>query len=432
MAGNVNYDKTILLLDMDGDNDSTVFVDRSYPKKSITAYGGAKLSTAQKKFGVSSATFSGGASYLAAETGSYLSVGTGDFAIRAWAYLTSTVNYPYIFHLSHSSVKALVIRYGDYGLGYKLNVSIQGDTLAANWSCSLTDAGSLNAWNYIEFNRSSGVCRLFVNGITQSINSGANPSSYPYTSFTDSFNVVSAGSALIGYQFIGYIDSLDVLTIAEHTADYTPPTAPPLPYAAQIAYTLTESLLATQFRMVSSKISDGSWLSAEVITGSGTLGILTLDAIVLTCTPMCGNKWTAGTIYAAGDLVFSAVSPAYYFKRVAGTGGTSGSVEPTWINTVGDTATDDGIWSNCWECIAILTDSISHSPVVPSISTLPTVEFNFNSAGGGGALASYLHRAWSPDNAAFVFWVDTAINLSPTVTSPASVIDNLVNKCVVM
>lgn len=43
-----------------------------------------------------------------------------------------------------------------------------------------------------------------------------------------------------------------------------------------------------------------------------------------------------------------------------------------------------------------------------------------------------LHRAWSLDNNAFVFWQDSVVNLSPSVTIPASVVGNLVNKCVMM
>lgn len=40
----------------------------------------------------------------------------------------------------------------------------------------------------------------------------------------------------------------------------------------------------------------------------------------------------------------------------------------------------------------------------------------------------YLHRAWSPDNNAVVFWEDTIINLSPVSTIPSSVVANLANK----
>ena len=57
---------------------------------------------------------------------------------------------------------------------------------------------------------------------------------------------------------------------------------------------------------------------------------------------------------------------------------------------------------------------------------------DFVNSTGNNITKTYLHRAWSPENSAFVFWTDTAINLSPAATIPTSVVANLVNKCVVM
>ena len=54
-----------------------------------------------------------------------------------------------------------------------------------------------------------------------------------------------------------------------------------------------------------------------------------------------------------------------------------------------------------------------------------------NGSGTVVSVAHYLHRAWSPELASHVIWTDTAINLTPIVTIPSSVVANLTNKEVV-
>jgi hypothetical protein len=58
---------------------------------------------------------------------------------------------------------------------------------------------------------------------------------------------------------------------------------------------------------------------------------------------------------------------------------------------------------------------ISSKPVNVSASTV-TADSNF------------LHCAWSPDNAAWVFWMGVEADLMPALTSPNSIVANLVNK----
>lgn len=66
--GDANFSAVSLLLHMDGTDGSTTFTDRSPSPKVVTAYGNAKLSAAESKFGGTSAYFDGVGDYLAAQT----------------------------------------------------------------------------------------------------------------------------------------------------------------------------------------------------------------------------------------------------------------------------------------------------------------------------------------------------------------------------
>ena len=195
----------------------------------LETVGNAQISTSVKKFGTGSLAFDGTDDRLLAKGGPVADFGTGDFTIEAWSYLTTAGDaYRFIFSLDYSTAKAVQLRYGNTGFGQKLQVSVQSDVLSNVWSCSATQTSHLNQWVHLAFTRQSGVCRLFVNGVLQNINSGANPSTYPVTSFTDTTNVVgTTGFSTGAPSYIGYIDDVRVTNgIARYTANFTPPSAP--------------------------------------------------------------------------------------------------------------------------------------------------------------------------------------------------------------
>jgi hypothetical protein len=76
-----NYASVSLLLHMDGTNGSTVFTDLSPVPKVVTRFGDAQISTAQSKFGGSSAYFDGTGDYLTVASSADFGFGTGDFTI---------------------------------------------------------------------------------------------------------------------------------------------------------------------------------------------------------------------------------------------------------------------------------------------------------------------------------------------------------------
>ena len=163
---------------------------------------------------------------LTATSTSALALGTGDFTAEAWVYINAnTANTILIVSLYDSvSTKSCQITFGNGGFGYKLGVGI-GSTSAEQWSCALTQTSILGTWTHIAFTRQSSTCRLFVNGVIQNIGVGANPSTYPSTSFTNTVNMGNQ-SLTVGSGLNGYITDARVIKgTALYTANFTPPTA---------------------------------------------------------------------------------------------------------------------------------------------------------------------------------------------------------------
>jgi hypothetical protein len=220
------YAYVSLLLHMDGTNGSTTFTDNSPSPKTVTANSGAQVNTSIVKFGTGSSFFSSGFSYLSTPGSSDFEFGTGDFTIEAWAFTAYTGQYQYIVDILYSSSINLQVRYGDFGFNYKLQVAVNKSSVSTVWSCAISQSDAAGNWNHIAFTRQSGVCRLFVNGVLQSLGNGAYPSSFPVTSFTDTTSVSSVVSVRAGEGLERYIDDLRITKgIARYTANFTPPTA---------------------------------------------------------------------------------------------------------------------------------------------------------------------------------------------------------------
>ena len=198
-------------------------------QNNIETVGDAKISTTLSKFGGSSIYFDGTGDSLSAQGSTTYALRTGDFTVETWFYLTSAGNvYPVIVS-SYDGTNGPIIRFGNTGFGQKLQVMINPSTTATVWSCSLTQAEALNTWYHVALVRQSGVCKLYLNGTLQNIGNGANPTTYPYTSF-DATASIGTSALLVADGFTGYIDDLRITRgLARYTANFTPPaTALPL------------------------------------------------------------------------------------------------------------------------------------------------------------------------------------------------------------
>jgi hypothetical protein len=158
-------------------------------------------------------------SYITTPSNVNLFYGTADFTIECWFRLTNaTSSYRGIWAQNNT-----ILRFGDAGFGDKLQFAIDQSSVANIWSCAVTASSVLNTWTHVAWTRSNGVNRLYVNGVLQSIGSGANPATYPSTSFTNAGSITSGG--VIGNLFVGQISNFRITNgHVVYSGNFTPPT----------------------------------------------------------------------------------------------------------------------------------------------------------------------------------------------------------------
>jgi hypothetical protein len=207
-------DKTVLLMHMDGVDGSATFTDSSPLNLSVTPDGNAQISTAQSKFGGSSAYFDGDGDYLNLSQlpSDYLS---DNFTIEAWVYMAAYQTNQLLFNTQpHNS------------LGISLNRDNTGNTSVfvgngSYWENSISSSGtlSLNSWHHVALVRTGSTLTLYHNGEWQgSVNNV--PSGW------GSSAKVSSITLWDGEFFNGYIDELRITKgLARYTANFTPSSA---------------------------------------------------------------------------------------------------------------------------------------------------------------------------------------------------------------
>lgn len=179
--------------------------------------GGATISTAQKKFGSSSARFQGTGDTIDTLSRAPVLFEYEGFTVSAWFYPTSL-----------PSNRGWIV-YSDYVGGFvALGITSTGKAIFDGISVDITgtDNVTLNAWNHIEVTRtpsSPGTTRLFLNGVLQG---SAADSAYYSSQYL--YNRVIIGGATYGtasYQFLGFIDDVVIARgVVRDTANFTPPT----------------------------------------------------------------------------------------------------------------------------------------------------------------------------------------------------------------
>jgi hypothetical protein len=204
--------ETGLLVNFNGDNNSTTFIDSSPNEYALTANGDAKISTTQSKFGGASGYFDGDGDYVELADNSALNLG-GDFTIECWIY---PVSFP------EAGRAALVSKWGLGGAqGWMLQ--IDGSEFFfpyPNGESLITAHGlQLDEWAHIAVSRAGTDLRLFINGIL-------------LASETNGVNMAAEAPVWIGGQedfpewFHGYIDDVRItVNTARYVINFTPPTA---------------------------------------------------------------------------------------------------------------------------------------------------------------------------------------------------------------
>lgn len=216
-ATDPNFSSVILLLHCDGTNGSTTFTDNSSAARTVTANGGAAVSTAEKYFGTGSAYLDGSGDYLSLSDNDAWHM-TGDFTVECFIRPSNTSGFkdiigqrtgngscPFVISQNGSALQAYI---SFNNLSWAAAPAISGGSLSAN------------TWYYVALVRSGSSFKLYLDG--SQIGSTFTASD----SFTNAASNLNIGGQNAAYQFNGYIDELRWTTVAR-TISSTPTSAFP-------------------------------------------------------------------------------------------------------------------------------------------------------------------------------------------------------------
>ena len=196
-------------------------------KKSVIAYNNAQVSTAQSKFGVSSALFDGTSDYLAVEHDSALKFGTGNFTIEFWYRpIARTNNFAVLLSNSSEFVTGNIqIDDRNNATPTKFSVFIVNNSNSAASLVSTTTVAN-GTWYHLALVRNGTNIGLYVNGTSEAsitvasnfvVDDSANTTGYQIGAYYngDSTTIIN-----------GYIDEIRISNSARYTTTFTPSTTP--------------------------------------------------------------------------------------------------------------------------------------------------------------------------------------------------------------
>lgn len=201
------FDNVSLLLQMNGADTSTTFLDTSKNNITVTPSGSAQIRTAQSKFGGASGYFDGNG-FIDTASSSALIL-PGDFTVELWVYTSSWTSIPVLFEL------------GTYQDGILFRPRVSDDVYVNNVNFGSLPARLTNQWVHYAITRAGTTVRVFVNGtqaLTNTISGTVNASGSP----------IRLGEARhsSGQRFFGYMDELRITKgVAHYTANFTPPSS---------------------------------------------------------------------------------------------------------------------------------------------------------------------------------------------------------------
>ena len=296
MAGDANYNSVSLLLHCDGSNGSTTFTDSSTTPKTVTASGGAQISTSQSKFGGASALFDGNGDYLSVTYNSALSLISGDFTIEAFIYVNATTAGS-MSVLSKDGVAGT--SYSQYALQVtsagKLSAFLGNGNGVSPTGTNYTGATTITtgAWHHVAIVKTGSTFKGFLDGTEEWSSSAA-------TMYEGSKALV------IGYEtgqpsttyFNGRIDELRITKgVARYTGNFTPPAAAFPDRPPQVSGNVKDASGANAARTVRAYRRDTGALAGST-TSNGTTGNYTINCATLDeVTVIALDNATSGTYY---------------------------------------------------------------------------------------------------------------------------------------
>ena len=228
-SGDILYNNVSILLNMDGANGSTSFIDTSINSLNVFPSGDAQISATQSKFGGSSASFDGVGDYLTVSPNTVFGMGLDDYTIEAWIYgtfPTTDVNYYTIWTVDTGGGAFAQLRFGNNGFGNRLQFNT-GVNFNNVFGLTLTKSDFINVWRHIAVVRNSGNVTVYVDGIA-----ATRWTLGPETGTTVTHDLGLSCSLKIGASqsnnnlFKGFIDDFRITRgVARYTSNFTPPVA---------------------------------------------------------------------------------------------------------------------------------------------------------------------------------------------------------------
>ncbi len=228
IASAPDYQSLSLLLHMDGANNSTTFTDSGPIGHSVTAFGNARISTTESKFGGASGYFDGNGDYLNIGANAAFNFGTADFTVEFWYLSSSVPSTGFRRILAHPSSTNLANTFQIWHASGTTNgafldaVELVTPTGTAV-TVSVLTAVSDSTWHHIAFARQNGVSRAFLDGALKQ--SATDTNSYTRGG-TEGVRVGGRGDLAAGTFVDGYIDELRITKgLARYTGTFALPTA---------------------------------------------------------------------------------------------------------------------------------------------------------------------------------------------------------------
>jgi plastocyanin len=220
-AGNLTYVKVSGFGTIDENDGTYVYLDGKgegrfiatdeTTGKNVTANGNVVTSTAQFKFGTSSAFFDGVGDWLSVPSDPDFNFSTGDFTLEAFVRLTNTSGNKIIFDFRSTSLTEI---------SPVVYVSGSDVIYYVNGAAVITGAGAVSptTWHHIAVSRTAGVSKLFVDG-SQVGASYTDGNDFPTRGLRIGANLQGSSS------MNGYIDEVRITKgSSRYNANFTPTT----------------------------------------------------------------------------------------------------------------------------------------------------------------------------------------------------------------
>lgn len=201
---------SLVLLHFDGTNNSTIITDSASPPNTVTAAGGAVISTAQSKFGVSSLSCPGtAAGFITIADSAVVELGSGNFTIECWLRLAVSGNY----FLGKGDAATAAGSAINWQMGNSCIFYVGSTAFVLN-----TPAPALNQFAHLAVTRQGGTLRYFIDGQQQST-----------LAISGAINNVTQGIKIGAYGPSGtqcHVDEFRMVNSCEYAANFTPRATP--------------------------------------------------------------------------------------------------------------------------------------------------------------------------------------------------------------